>query len=85
MRQAIEIRYLDSTETPARELIGFRATFDPMLMRDNRAVMLNDTSTARKGMFWKGEICESQPLKGRPESRAKLQICRLVKAVSLIA
>lgn len=46
--------------------MAFRATVLPMLMSESRVLMISETLTARKGMFKRGEACESQPEKGAP-------------------
>lgn len=63
--------YEKRKETPPRELIAFRATVDPRLIRDSNAVMKTVRQTARSGIFHPGSTCESQVEPGRPRSRAK--------------
>ena len=44
-----------SVEIAPRDVIALRATVEPMLMSDRRALMTSVTPTAGRGMFQPGE------------------------------
>lgn len=63
--------YENRKETPPRELIALRATVDPRLIKDSKAVMNTVRQTARTGISQPGATYDSHVEPGRPRSRAK--------------
>lgn len=49
--------YADSNEVIVSEMTAFRATLEPMLMRESRMVTPNETITEFSGMFHPGVTC----------------------------
>ena len=74
-----------STEIAPSEVMAFRATEEPMLIKESKAETVSETATAGRGMFQPGETLESQVWPGSPASRAKDQICREAAATSVRA
>lgn len=46
--------YDDRSDVIVKEMMAFRATVDPMLMRESNIVTTSDTKTAFNGMFHPG-------------------------------
>ena len=75
-------QYDINVATAASDVIAFRATELPMLIRVSSAEMLRLTMIPGRGMFQCGDTLESHECPGSPLSLAKLQIWREQAAAS---
>src|SRR5947209_2977558 len=66
------------SETRFRETIALKATLEPILISERRAVMVQVMMMALVGTIRLGSTRDIHLLKGRPWSRAKAQVCREV-------
>lgn len=53
-RQVMQVRYEPSRLAQLRESMAFKATLEPMLIRDSKLVVTREMRTALTGMFHRG-------------------------------
>ena len=61
--------------------MALKATLEPILMRDRRAVMMQERAMALAGICFFGSTYEIHLENGRPLSRAKAKVWRAVEAL----